>query len=302
MSLVRVATLALFAASFAPSLAHSELKVRQSDETDALDTAWTVLKDLGSAAITCPVDCGSFLLSTARCSGQFVTQLSYTAGLECICEDVPTGLDECSACTSARDSTEATSGGTALASDWIDQVCGILGMERSSSVDDSSTSAATTAAPETFTGVDTDNAPRTTSFITNGVPVDNVIPLESRISYLSVASASSASIVSLVSAASASAAAAAAPSSSAAAPSSTSAPAQAQGQTVTVTAASTSVDSVSAALASASAVLASASSAAAAAAEASAKEGDSSGVTSGRAQLGSLVSAGVVVVGALAAW
>ncbi|GAA5942838.1 hypothetical protein JCM3775_001517 [Rhodotorula graminis] len=292
MSLGRLATLVLFAASCAPSLAHSELKVRQSDDSDALDTAWTVIKDLGMSAIECPLDCSSFLLSMARCSGRIATQISFTAGLECICEDVPTGLDKCSACTSERDSTEATSGGTALASDWIDSVCGMIGMERSSSLDASSTS--TTAAPETFTAIDSSNEARTTSFVTNGVPVDNVIPLESRISYLSVASASSASLVSLVSAASVSAAAL---SSSAAAPSSTTTSAATSQQ-----AASSSVDSVSAALASASAVLASASSAAAAAAAESAKEGDSSGARSGRAQLGSLVGAGVLACGALAVW
>ncbi|GAA5846934.1 hypothetical protein JCM9279_006958 [Rhodotorula babjevae] len=301
MSLVRLATLVLFAASLAPSLARSELQIRQSDDTDALDTAWAAIKDLGSAAVACPLDCSSFLISMARCSTKFVTQLDYKPALECMCEEIPTGLDECSVCTTDRDSTEATSIATASLSDMIDKVCGIIGMERSSSLDASSTSTATTEAPQTFTGVDSTNEARTTSGIVSGVPVDNVVPLESRISYVSVASVSSASLISLVSAARASAAAAAALSSSAAAPSSTSAPAQAPGQTVTVTAASSSVDSVSAALASASAVLASASSAAAAAAE-SAKEGESSGAANGRAQLGSLVGAGVVVVGALAAW
>mgnify|MGYP007100407138 CR=1 FL=1 len=39
-------------------------------------------------------------------------------------------------------------------------MCGIIGMERGSSLDDSSTSTATTAAPQTFTGVDSTNEVR----------------------------------------------------------------------------------------------------------------------------------------------
>ncbi|TNY22952.1 hypothetical protein DMC30DRAFT_95546 [Rhodotorula diobovata] len=240
---------------------------------------------MGKAAIGCPVDCSSFLISAARCGGQIVTDISITSGLSCFCEDVPTGLDECAACAGVEESDYAVSNSTARVADLIDSACGLFDMERSSTLESSEPSASST-----LTSSPSATASVSVSIVTmmsDGRPFDNVVPLEQRLSYYSAISA--ASVASVLAANATAAATASSPPTTA---------------TVTSTAAP-SVDTVSAAVQSAIAVLASASAAAAAAASASAsaleKKGDSSGAaTAAAVQFAGLVLASLV--GATALW
>ncbi|BGP42128.1 hypothetical protein JCM10450v2_006214 [Rhodotorula kratochvilovae] len=147
MSLLRLTTLVtLAAASLAPVLASpssARLHARQTDSSDdsVMDDAWTVLKDLGSAAFSCPSDCGSYLIAAARCSLQIVQDLSVSQGLECFCTEIPSDLDKCSACVAEEDSTNSFVGGTTGAADLVNKACSFFGIATSSGLSSGSSSA-----------------------------------------------------------------------------------------------------------------------------------------------------------------
>ncbi|GAA6046891.1 hypothetical protein JCM3770_003414 [Rhodotorula araucariae] len=142
-SLMRFTVLVALAGIVAPTLAvpsRSPARLHARDDS-LVDDAWTTLKDLGSAAFACPSDCGSYLVAAARCSLQIVQNLSVSRGLECFCTEIPSDLDQCSACVAEDDAGNSFADGMSGAGDLVDKACSFLGVGTSSGLSSASSTA-----------------------------------------------------------------------------------------------------------------------------------------------------------------